>query len=84
MMTIKGLLKYGSIRKPAWVFDWNGLGWRGDIMNGEIQESKLVSISQIRAEELAKVLVELIKNNSKLQRAILEVVWNCPNIVTRV
>lgn len=35
-------------------------------------------------DALAKVVVELIKDSQELRRAILEVVWNCPNIVTQV
>ena len=53
-------------------------------MSFEKQESELVLLNQIVKEELAKVMVELIKNGVELQTAILEVVWNCPNIVTQV
>ena len=48
------------------------------------QQSELVLLNQMRKEELAKVVVELIKDSKELRRAILEVVWNCPNIVTQV
>jgi hypothetical protein len=53
-------------------------------MNFEKQPSELVLLNQIRRDELAKIVVELIKDNCELRRAILEVVWNCPNIVTQV
>ena len=53
-------------------------------MNFEKQQSELIFLNQISKDELAKVVVELIKDSRKLQRAILEVVWNCPNIVTQI
>lgn len=84
MMTAKHLLRYGSIKKPASVSVLNGSGWGGDIMNLEIQQSEMVLLNQMDKEELAKVLVELIKDSRELRRAILEVVWNCPNIVTQI
>lgn len=48
------------------------------------QQSELVLLKQMRKEELAKIVVELIKDSKELRRAILEVVWNCPNIVTQI
>ena len=53
-------------------------------MNAETQESELVLLNQMDKEELAKVLVELINGSRELRRAIWEVVWNCPNIVTQI
>jgi len=53
-------------------------------MNFEKQQAEVVLLNQISKEEFTKVLVELIKDSTELQRAILEVVWNCPNIVTRI
>ncbi|MHC4582051.1 MAG: hypothetical protein ACYS14_11390 [Planctomycetota bacterium] len=53
-------------------------------MNVEKQQSEMILLSQICTEELAKVLAELVKDSQELRRAILEVVWNCPNIVTRI
>ena len=52
-------------------------------MNYEKQRSELVLVNQMSTEELAKVLVEVIKNNRELQRVILEVIWSCPNVVTK-
>jgi hypothetical protein len=75
---------YGSIEKPASVFVSNGSGWRGEKMSFEKQQSELILLNQIRKDELAKVVVELIKDSRELPRAIMEVVWNCPNIVTQV
>ena len=66
------------------MFVWNGSGWGGDIINFQTQQSDLVLLNQVSKEELAKVLVELIKDDRELRRAILEVVWSCPNIVTQI
>ena len=38
---------------------------------------------QISTDELAQMLVGAIKSSPELQRAILEVVWACPNVMTR-
>ena len=53
-------------------------------MNFETQQSELVLLNQMDKDEFAKVVVELIKDSRELRRAILEVVWNCPNIVTQI
>ncbi len=53
-------------------------------MNFEEQPLELVLLNQISKKELAKVVVELIKDSRELRKAILEVIWNCPNIVTQV
>ncbi len=89
MNIVKHLLRYGSIRKPALASGWNGLDWRGDIMSFETQQAEVVFLNRIGKEELAKVLAELIlaeliKDSRELRRAILEVVWNCPNIATQI
>lgn len=84
IVTVKHLLRYGSIRKPALASGWNSLDWRGDIMSFETQQAEVVFLNRIGKEELAKVLAELIKDSRELRRAILEVVWNCPNIVTQI
>ena len=82
--TAKRLLRHGSIRNGGLVCVLNGSGWGGEIMTFEKQQSELVLLNQISKDQLAKVVVELIKDSRELRRAILEVVWNCPNIVTRV
>lgn len=84
IVTVKDLLRYALTRKPVWAFVLNGLGWKGEIMNFEIQQSEMVLLNQISSEELAEVLVELIRNDREVQRAILEVLWACPNVVTRI
>jgi len=62
----------------------NGSGWRGEIMNIETQKSEMVLLNQVSKEELAKVVVELIKNDREVQRAILDLAFSCPNIVTQI
>lgn len=82
--TVKVPLSYGSIKKLVSVYVSNGSGWGCDVMSFETQQSEVVLLNQMDKEELAKVLVELIKNNRELQRVILEVAWACPNIVTQI
>lgn len=82
--TVKHPLSYGSIKKLVSVSVSNGSGWGGDVMSFETQQSEVVLLNQMDKEELAKVLVELIKDSRELRRAILKVVWNCPNIVTQI
>jgi len=53
-------------------------------MSFEKQQSEVISLNQIGKEELAKAVVELFKDSRELRRAILEVVWNCPSIVTQI
>ncbi len=53
-------------------------------MNFEKQQSELVLLNRIGKEELAKALVELIKNDREVQRAILNLAFSCPNIVTQI
>lgn len=76
--------RYGLIERPALVCVLNGSGCGGDIMNRQIQRSELVLLDQMSREEFAKILVELVKDNRELRRAILEVVWSCSNIVREV
>ena len=83
-MIVKHLPRYGSIKRWVLASGWNGSGWRGEIMNIGTQQSEMVLLSQMSKEELAKIAIELIKDSKELRRAILEVVWNCPNIVTQV
>ena len=80
----KRRLRYGLVGEPAWVCGLNGLGWRGDIMNVETQQSELILLNQTTPEELAELFVELIKNNREIQRAILGVVWRCANVMREV
>ncbi len=82
--TAKRLLRYGSIRKWVLASGWNGSGWRGDIMNFEKQQAEVVFLNRIGKEELAKALVELIKNDREVQRAILNLAFSCPNIVAQI
>lgn len=50
----------------------------------ETAQLELLLRDQVSTEELARVLVGLIKNSPELRRAILEVVWACPNVGVRV
>ena len=52
-------------------------------MSFEKQQAELVLMNQMSKDELAKVAVALIKDSNELRRAILQVVWNGPNIVTQ-
>ncbi len=83
-MTVKHPLSYGSIKKPASVSVLNGSGWGGDIMSFEKQLSELILLNQISKDELAKVLAELIKNDQEVQRAIINLAFSCPNIVSQI
>lgn len=53
-------------------------------MNAGIQQSEVVLLNQISKRELTKILVELIKDSRELQRAVLNVAFSCPNIVTQI
>ena len=53
-------------------------------MSRETQQSELILLNQINKEELAKIIVAVIEDSRELQRAILEVVWNCLNILTQI
>ena len=83
-MTVKHLLRYGLTRKWDLASGWNGSGWRGEIMSVEAQQSEMVLLNRISKNELAQVLVELIKNDREVQRAILNLAFSCPNIVTQI
>ena len=43
------------------------------------EELKRPRRGQTSTEELVQVLVGLIRDSPELRRAILEVVWTCPN-----
>ena len=83
-MTLKHRPSYGLTRKGDSVSVSNGSGWRGEIMNVETQQSKLVLLNQMSKGELAKVLVELIRCDREVQRAILNFAFSCPNIMTQI
>ena len=53
-------------------------------MESVAQESELVLINQMGKEELGKIVAELIKNDRGVQKAILNLVFSCPNIVTQI
>jgi hypothetical protein len=53
-------------------------------MNFEKQQAVAVLLNQVGKDELAKALVELIKNDREIQRAVLNLAFSCPNIVTQI
>jgi len=53
-------------------------------MNTETQQSEMIMLNRISKEELTRALVELIKNDHEVQRAILNLAFSCPNIVTQI
>jgi len=73
-----------ELTKQGYEYDDRESGWRGEIMNIETQKSEMVLLNQVSKEELAKVVVELIKNDREVQRAILDLAFSCPNIVTQI
>lgn len=81
---MKHPLSYGSIKKLVSVSVSNGSGWGGDVMSFETQQSELILLNQISKDELAKVMVDLIKNDREVQKAILNLAFSCPNIVTQI
>ena len=53
-------------------------------MSFEKQRVEMILLNEMSKEELAKALVELIKNDREVQRAILNLAFSCPNIVTQI
>ncbi len=50
-------------------------------MKPETEQALAVLMNQQAKEELAEVLVELIKNNPKVISALYRVICSCPNLV---
>ena len=48
-----------------------------------VQQSELVSLNEICKEELARLVAVLINNDQEVQKAILNLAFSCPNIVTQ-
>jgi 3-deoxy-D-arabino-heptulosonate 7-phosphate (DAHP) synthase class II len=53
-------------------------------MESEKQQSEMILLNRIGKENVTELLANLIRNSPEIQRAILKVVWSCPNIVTRI
>jgi len=49
-----------------------------------VQQSELVLLNGISKEEFAKLLADLINNDQEVRKAILNLAFSCPNIVTQV
>jgi len=48
------------------------------------QHSELISLNGTSKEEFVTLMVDLINNNQEVQKAILNLAFSCPNIVTQV
>jgi hypothetical protein len=48
------------------------------------QHSELVSLDGFSKEEFARLVVDLISNNQEVQKAILNLAFCSPNIVTQI
>jgi hypothetical protein len=53
-------------------------------MSSQMQQMETVALNHISKDELAKMLVELIKSDREVRRAILNLALSCPNIVTQI
>ena len=56
----------------------------GEVIKMETQHSELVSLNGRSKEELARLLADLINNDQEVQKAILNLAFSCPNIVTLI
>ena len=53
-------------------------------MNGQMSLTEARKMTDEEREIFGRVLIELLKKDSKVQRAVLEIVWACPNVVTQI
>ena len=53
-------------------------------MNGQMSAAEAFVMTDEQREIFVKALIELLKKDSKVQRAVLEIVWACPNIVMQI
>jgi len=53
-------------------------------MESEAKVIEPMLMQQMSKEHLTKLLMDLVNSSPKLRRAILQVVWTCPNIVKRI
>ena len=54
------------------------------VMEMTVQHSELVLLNGISKEEFARLLTDLINNDHEVQKAILNLAFSCPNIVTQI
>ena len=52
-------------------------------MNAETQQPKVVLLEEKSKEQLAEVMVELIKSNPKVISALYNTMCKCPNMVVQ-
>ena len=50
----------------------------------QTQKMEMVLVDKISQEELTQVVVDLIRKNSKVRQAIINLACTCPNIVTEI
>lgn len=53
-------------------------------MHFERQHTETVVLNHISEDELAKILIKLINSNRKVRKAIINLAFSCPNIVTQI
>ncbi len=52
-------------------------------MNTEIQQSEMILLEEKGKEQLAEVMIELIKSDPKVISALYNVMCMCPNLVVQ-
>ena len=50
----------------------------------KVQQSELVLVNQLSKEELARVVIELIRNNERVRMAIINLACTSPYIKTQM
>ena len=53
-------------------------------METNLTQPELTKVSEMNQEELSGVIVDLIYKDSKIQKAIVDLVYSLPNIVTEL
>jgi hypothetical protein len=50
----------------------------------DTQGCLMTASKEMSREDLAKMMVELIRSDGRLRSAIVDIVFSCPNIVTQI
>ena len=53
-------------------------------MDLKLSEPGQIELKEMSKEDLAKVMVELIRSDGRLRSVIMDIVFSCPNIVTQI
>jgi hypothetical protein len=53
-------------------------------MSFQKQHAETIVLNNMSKDKVAEILVELIKNDREVRRAILNLALSCPNIVTQI